>query len=84
MAFDHVTDIDILAREAHAVFNDPGQQLPGLAHKRSAGPVFLMARAFAHKDQPGLRGTLPEHETVAVFAELAALTVADPAPQIPE
>jgi len=61
-ALQHVADVDLLTRDAHALGEDVGQQLAGASDEGSAGLVFLKAGGFTHENNLGVGVALAKNQ----------------------
>ena len=81
--FDHVADVDVVARVigmpsfARGAFDHLSQQLAGPSDEGEALRVFIRAGAFPHENQVGLLVAGAEDDLVALFVQPAAAAIAD-------
>jgi hypothetical protein len=53
------------------------EKFSGAAHKRESLGIFVGARTFPHENELGFGVSVAEHDSVAMFMELAARALAE-------
>ena len=75
-AFHDVADVDVFALQAHR-FDHLRQQFSGAADERQALHVFIVAGAFADKNQLGVGIAVAKNDGVSCVVEFAARAFAE-------